>query len=176
MLAQQQASPPPLDVTLAPEGSGAAERMDVIMRIPAPMLGAGKPLLRMPLLLAGTPTARYEASAIQATNAKANRPIIRRKRTRSGTFSSFRNGVMASVATISRMAQSPVKCVMVSSGLGPRSCCQNSHASHRKGNPLWCGDILQVAHERKNFRYRITSQAAPRQSPNRVAPRDTTAP
>ena len=70
VLAQQQASPPPLDVTLAPEGSGAAERMDVIMRIPAPMLGAGKPLLRMPLLLAGTPTARYEASAIQATDDK----------------------------------------------------------------------------------------------------------
>ena len=41
---------------------------------------------------------------------------MRRKRIRSGRLSSFRSGVIASVATMKRIVQSPVKCVIVSSG------------------------------------------------------------
>src|SRR5215475_10512402 len=58
---------------------------------------------------------------------------MRRKRIRSGCPRSLRSGVIARVATIRRMAQSPVKWVMVSSGFGPRSCCQKIHASQRNG-------------------------------------------
>jgi hypothetical protein len=60
-------APAPLDVTLSPQ-TGAGTRMGVALRIPAPAIAAGKPLLRMPIVLVGIPTAAYRAAAISATD------------------------------------------------------------------------------------------------------------
>jgi hypothetical protein len=61
--------PPPLDVLLTPHmANGEVDRLDVRMKIAAPEVGAGSALLRMPVILVSTPTAAYEASAIQATD------------------------------------------------------------------------------------------------------------
>jgi hypothetical protein len=65
--AAAQPAPPALDLELAPVvAGGAVTRVDVRMRIEAPALETGTPLLRLPLTIVSIPTAAYEASAIEA--------------------------------------------------------------------------------------------------------------
>ena len=61
--------PARLEVRFAPNVDPAGTAgMAVEMQIPAPRLEAGKPLLRMPLILVSVPTAAYPASAIEAAD------------------------------------------------------------------------------------------------------------
>ncbi|OJH36929.1 hypothetical protein [Cystobacter ferrugineus] len=70
-------APPALDVVLAPHTKGGAvDRLEVRMRIGHPDLAAGQTLLRMPLTWASIPTARYDAAAIQASDAKGPLELV----------------------------------------------------------------------------------------------------
>lgn len=70
-------APPALDVVLAPRAKGGAvDRLEVRMRIGHPDLAAGKTLLKMPLTQASIPTARYDAAAIQARDAKGPLKLV----------------------------------------------------------------------------------------------------
>jgi hypothetical protein len=61
--------PARLEVRFAPNVDPAGTAgMAVELQIPAPRLEAGKPLLRMPLILVSVPTAAYPASAIEAAD------------------------------------------------------------------------------------------------------------
>lgn len=65
--AQADEVPPSLGVTLAPQWDGTKVTvLEVSMVIAAPELAEGEALLRMPLLLVGTPTAALAAEAIAA--------------------------------------------------------------------------------------------------------------
>jgi hypothetical protein len=58
---------PSLSVTLKPHSnSGTVDYVDVTMVIEHPNVAAGSTLLRMPLVVASIPTARYDGDAIQA--------------------------------------------------------------------------------------------------------------
>lgn len=64
---------PPLDVVLAPHADGGkVDRMGVTLRIGKPEVKAGEALLRMPLTLVSTPTARYDTAAITAQDDKGS--------------------------------------------------------------------------------------------------------
>ena len=68
--------PPALEVVLAPHVEGGrVDRLEVRMRLGNPRLQAGQTLLRMPLTVAGIPTARYDAAAIHGSDAKGPLPL-----------------------------------------------------------------------------------------------------
>lgn len=90
--ASAQGAPPPLEVTLSPEpDTGAGPRMGVAMRLPAPTLAAGAALLRMPIVLVGTPTAAYAATAITASDDKGPLNLAQRDEAPgpSGTYRAY---------------------------------------------------------------------------------------
>ncbi|WP_312126836.1 hypothetical protein [Brevundimonas sp.] len=60
----------PLSVLLTPKpaGNGQVAELAVELRLPAPAIEAGKPLLRMPVHIVSTPTAAYSADQISVTD------------------------------------------------------------------------------------------------------------
>ena len=64
--ASTEEQPPSLGLILRPYGSGEIEGIEVELDIEAPAVSAGEPLLRMPILLVGTPTAAFAADDVHA--------------------------------------------------------------------------------------------------------------
>ena len=66
-LAAQAAEPPELDLKLKPvTAEGQVDHVDIRLRLQAPAVAEGGTLVRMPLIVASIPTARYDGDAIQA--------------------------------------------------------------------------------------------------------------
>ena len=67
---------PSLSVVLKPHSNGGeVDYVDVSMAIEHPNVAAGATLLRMPLVVASIPTARYDGDAIQARDASGTLPL-----------------------------------------------------------------------------------------------------
>lgn len=66
--ARVEAKTPELTVTLRPYGVIEVEGIEVELEIVTPDIAAGEPLLRMPVVLVGTPTAAYEADDVYAAD------------------------------------------------------------------------------------------------------------
>lgn len=61
--------PPALHLVMKPHATaGAIDRLDITLTIESPAIAAGQTLLRMPLLIVSTPTARYDGDAISASD------------------------------------------------------------------------------------------------------------
>jgi hypothetical protein len=70
------AAPTALDVALTPHlQAGEVDGLAVALRIEAPGVAAGQPLLRMPTRIVSTPTAAYDAAAIHARDALGELPL-----------------------------------------------------------------------------------------------------
>jgi M61 glycyl aminopeptidase len=70
---------PSLSVVLRPHSnSGKVDYVDVTMVIEHPGVAAGSTLLRMPLVVASIPTARYDGDAIQATDDSGALPLTQK--------------------------------------------------------------------------------------------------
>lgn len=73
---QPPQAPPPLDVSLTPHLSdGAVDYVEVRMTIGHPDTASGATLVRMPLVVASIPTARYDGDALQASDAEGVLPL-----------------------------------------------------------------------------------------------------
>lgn len=86
------AAPPVLNVHLSPQTKdGAIDRVDVELKFSELELDAGEPLLRMPLVIAGMPTAAYDASAIQARDGRGALTLtaVEEEPTPSGRYRSY---------------------------------------------------------------------------------------
>jgi len=67
---QQEAAPPAMQITYRPFGEETVEGIEVELGIEAPQLEPGEALLRMPVVLVGTPTAAYQSEDIEAQDDK----------------------------------------------------------------------------------------------------------
>ena len=117
----QAAEPPRLDVLLSPHSTGGAiDRLAVQMRLQAPNVAAGQVLLRMPLLLASTPTAAYEANAIQATDDKGPLALVAADEapTPTGRYRVFK-AERSSVGDVEVRYQTPPRAVDAETRNGP---------------------------------------------------------
>ena len=72
-------SVPSLRLTLKPHATdGVLDYIDATMVIHGLRVTAGKPLLRMALIVASIPTVRYDDSALTASDAKGPLPLIQK--------------------------------------------------------------------------------------------------
>ena len=72
-------NPPSLNVTLKPHTDGGkVDYVDVTMVIEHPNIAAGATLLRMPLVVASIPTARYDGDAIHAQDGSGALPLTQK--------------------------------------------------------------------------------------------------
>ena len=78
--AAQGGLPPALDLTLRPVvHAGAVQTVEVGMRMEAPSVAAGEPLLRLPITIVSTPTSAYEAADISARDDAGPLPLTQRE-------------------------------------------------------------------------------------------------
>ncbi|MDG2523027.1 hypothetical protein P7B02_15940 [Caulobacter segnis] len=72
-LPAQAAGPQPLEIVFTPKP--AASRMDVRMTVTSPDLKAGEGLVRLPLILVGIPSARYDGDTLTASDEAGPIPL-----------------------------------------------------------------------------------------------------
>jgi hypothetical protein len=71
------ATPPELNLVLKPEfANGVVDSLDVQLTIGGPVVEAGGTLLRMPLVVASIPTARYDGDAVQGSDGAGKLPLV----------------------------------------------------------------------------------------------------
>lgn len=68
-------APPSLELVMKPVAADDGGYIDVAMTIEAPQLAAGEGLVRLPLILVGIPSARYDGDALTASDAKGDLPL-----------------------------------------------------------------------------------------------------
>jgi hypothetical protein len=112
---------PSLSVVLKPHSnSGTVDYVDVTMVIEHPNVAAGSTLLRMPLVVASIPTARYDGDAIQALDGSGALPLTQ-KDAPPTSFLSNRDWIpsRATVGNVTLHYRAPPRVVTAATRTGP---------------------------------------------------------